>query len=361
MLRFKWFFSFLNFPIVEDSGGSEYVAAVDEPVEAEQSPQDAVLADLGLDDGETASPSEGKPEEASTSVDEKPADAPAEDVEKPVDEAEKKPESLTDADLAPLDSKNPKTNERFQKVTEGYKQEKQRADTLAADNQRLNESFEAFRQLGYNDEYAAQDLVNFSEYRKVIYSGDEKAFQQIISDQIKQFETVHGKRVSISASTLDDFPDLKEKVEAFELDEDLAREVARNRKIQERANRDSDIRNQQQQSLQQQQQALHQSFSAVEAMQANWQKNDPDFIAILPHLRPMMGEIGELTKKGVYSVTQWPQLLDMQYRSLKKALSESRQVRVDDTPLRGNGHQGGRPAPSSPQEAVLQELGLDGE
>ena len=357
MLRFNWLLSFLNFSIIDDGGGSE-AAAIVEPsqTEEQESPQDAVLADLGLDDG---SPVEDQTKEEPVTDDKPVEEAVIDDADKPVEE--EKPASLTDADLAPLDSKNPKTNERFQKVTEGYKQEKQRADTLAADNQRLSDSFEAFRQLGYNDEYAAQDLVNFSEYRKVIYSGDEKAFQQIISEQIKQFETVHGKRVSISASTLDDFPDLKEKVEAFELDEDLAREVARNRKIQERANRDSDIRNQQQQSLQQQQQALHQSFSAVEAMQANWQKNDPDFIAILPHLRPMMGEIGELTKKGVYSVTQWPQLLDMQYRSLKKALSESRQVRVDDTPLRGNGHQGGRPAPSSPQEAVLQELGLDGE
>jgi hypothetical protein len=357
MLRFKWFFSFLNFPIVEDGGGSEDVATVDEPVEVAQSPEEAVLADLGLDDGATANPSEGKPEEAATSVDEKPVEAaPAEDVEKPAEGTEKNPETLTDADLAPLDSKNPKTNERFQKVTEGYKQEKQRADTLAADNQRLNESFDAFRQLGYSDEYAAHDLVNFAEYRKAIYSGDEKAFQQIISEQLKQFETAHGKRVSISASTLDDFPDLKEKVEALELDEDLAHEVARNRKIQERANRDNEIRGQQQHSQQQQQEELQKSFYSVETMQANWQKNDPDFSAILPHLRSQMEEIG-----ANYPPAMWPKLLDMQYKSLKKALSEYRQVRVDDTPLRGNGHQGGRPAPSSPQEAVLQELGLDGE
>ena len=363
MFKLRWMFPFFLCVlfIADNEGGAPDDKATDAPGEEQdtQSPEDAVLDAIGLnDEADTAAPEtvatvdtgetkpEGEPEES------KPEETAS---EKPEAEAQSKPQdALTDADLAPLDSKNPKTNERFQKVTEGYKQEKQRADSLQEEVLRYQQSFDSLRQLGYTDEGAAHDLVNFSEYRKAIYSGDEKTFARIIGEQIKQFETLYGKRISVSASALDDHPDLLEKVTALELDESTALELARSRSLQNRISREAENRTQHQQSAEAQSQELDGAVEAVQQMQNKWQSNDPDFPAILPHLQPMMTEIGRS-----YPPALWPQLLDLQYKALKKALASSQSHGRNNTPLRGHGHQGARPAPATPQEAVLQELGLD--
>jgi DNA-binding transcriptional regulator of glucitol operon len=359
MLKFNWFISFLSFfaiAIAEDGGGSTVEeSSQDEQQEEAQSTEEAVLDAIGL--GEEEPSAEGGQVDA-PNADEKPAEADAPVENKPeVEQAEKKHDGLTDADLAPLDSKNPKTNERFQKVTEGYKQEKAQRESLQAEVSRYQQSFDSLRQLGYADEGAAHDLVNFSEYRKAIYSGDENTFSKIISDQIKQFESLYGKKISISSSALDDHPDLKEKVDALDIDESTALELVRSRELQARINREAQNRTQAQQTEAERTQELSGVVASVEQLQENWQRNDPDFPAILPHLQPLMAEIG-----SKYPPALWPQLLELQYKSLKKALSESQSAsRGNNTPLRGNGRQGAKPAPSSPQEAVLQELGLDGD
>lgn len=373
-MKFNWILvllNFLTFSIVDGEGGG----ATDAPLETDaadkdvaddtgsgtdtveaESPQDAVLEELGLadnsdkqDEGSATSGESGATDKALT--DEEKATAEAVKAE-----ADKKQEGITDADLEPLNSKNPATNERFQKITEGFKTEKARADSLAQENERYKGSIDSFRQLGFTDETAASDLIEFSGYRHTLATGDEKAFAEIIGNQIKQFEALHGKKVSINASVLSDFPDLQSKVENLEIDEDTAHEVARARKLQERTNRDAQQNKQNQQQVQSTQAALDTAVADVETLQANWLKTDPDFNVILPHLQPQLTEIGKN-----YPPHLWAKTLEIQYKSLKKALVEQNAGRNTQQPLRGNAHQIGRAAPSSPSEAVLQELGLNAE
>lgn len=324
-------------------GGASEVA------EETATPEAAVLEELGIADAvaesQQASPEAGKPAEQ-----EEPQPAEPKPEEKQPDE--KKADGLTEADLAPLDSKNQSTNERFRKVTEGYKQEKQRADTAEAEALRYKESFESLRQLGYNDAAAADDLVEFSAFRKALQAGDEQAVRQAISNTIKMFEAAHGKRITIQASVLDDFPDLKQQVGDLEITEQAALELARSRRIQERASRESQQLRQEQDASAAHQQAIQQSVSSVQQMQANWEQTDPDFKALLPHLRAQMESVAR-----EFPPEQWPRVIEMQYRSLKAALA-GQQRSAAPAPLRGNGHMAGRPAPSNPEEAVLQELGL---
>lgn len=325
--------------------------------ESTTTPENAVLEELGIADAvaDSAEPVETKGAEETQAEAEPGAEETTEakaDEVKP--EEQKKLEGLTDADLAPLDSKNQSTNERFRKVTEGYKQEKQRADSAQADAQRYKDSFESLRELGYSDAAAADDLVEFSAFRKALVSGDAQTVRQSISNVVKMFEANHGKRLSVAASALDDFPDLKKQVDEFDMPEETALELVRSRKIQERAQREAGQREALSEERSITEQAIVQSVDAVKQMQAGWEKSDPDFKVLLPHLRAQMEEVARN-----FPAQQWPQIVEMQYKSLKKALTEQAAQRTTSTlPLRGTGHQVGKPAPATPQDAVLQELGL---
>jgi len=366
------FLQFLTFSIVPEEGGGgdddqddTVTGGDDTATGSDENPVDAVLEELGLDegggDGADKDKPDGEQEAGKTAAVAGETDKDkvelTEEQKAAAAAAETAKGAITDADLAPLNSRNPDTNERFRKVTEGYKQEKERSSKLEVENTRYKESFDSLRQLGFQDESAAHDLVEFASYRHILATGDAEAFAKVVGTQIKQFEAMHGKRVTISASALDDHPELKAQVEALELDEGLAIEIAQKRNIEARATRDQQQRQQQQQTTNQSQEALNDAVAEVTALQNTWQATDPDFPAILPHLQPLLADIGKS-----YTPNLWAKTLELQYKSLKKALVESKtNSRGSNLPLRGNGHRQGQAAPSTPQEAVLQELGLDGE
>lgn len=262
--------------------------------------------------------------------------------------------AITDDDLKPLEGAKASTQERFQKITEGYKTEKARADTLAEENSRYKESFDSLRQLGFNDEAAANDLVEFSSYRQALAAGNVEQFQQILSAQIKQFQDLHGKPVQIGGSIINDHPDLQQKLENMEIDETTALEVARARNLQNRASRETQRQNEQMQASQQSVQVVNDAVGQVVAMEENWRKTDPDFNAILPELKDSIVEI-----RSKMHPSQWPVAIEMQYKAIKKALALRETQNRQTTPLRGNSHMSGNRQPTNMQEAVLQEMGFE--
>ena len=271
-------------------------------------------------------------------------------------EDQKVPDSnkaITEDDLKPLEGAKASTQERFQKITEGYKTEKARADTLAEENTRYKESFDSLRQLGFTDEAAANDLVEFSNYRQVLASGNVEQFQQIMAAQIKQFQELHGKHVHVGASIISDHPDLQQKLENLEIDEQTALEVARARNLQERASRETQRQQEVSQSAQQTQQAIDQAVNQVVALETQWRNNDPDFTAILPALSEAIVDI-----RRNFHPTQWPVAIEMQYKAIKKAHAASVTQSRQTTPLRGNSHMSGSRQATSLQDAVLQEMGM---
>ncbi len=354
-------FYFTRLSVVEEGGGAQseaFAQTTDTVAATQETPEDAVLSELGLSD-EPKEQAEYSDAGASGAVDDGEKAKPEEEVsaEQKVDaekpEPEKK-EALSDADLAPLDSKNPKTNERFQKVTEGYKQEKQRADTALADVEKYKSSFESLKSLGFNDAQAADDLVMFAGFRNVVASGDVDTFKQVIASQIKQFEQMHGKRVAIDVSALDDHDDLKQKVKNFELPEDVALEVARTRATQAREEQNKKSLESQQAEQQQRNEVMNSSIAQVNAMEANWKKTDPDASALLPHLKAQMERIAK-----TFPPEQWPAVIEMQYQSLKGAMAQTVSRDTVSRPLRAAGHTAGLLEPTNPQDAVLQALGLN--
>lgn len=356
----KWILlllNFLTFSIVEDGAGvadeakPESEAEATETIVEEEAPS---VADQAWDAVENST--EVEPE---TDAVEKPEEIKVEEPEvKPETvktEEQAKPEAITEDDLKPLDSKNPKTNERFQKVTEGYKTEKARADALVQENTKYKESFDSLKQLGFSDATAAEDLVEFSAYRHVLATGDAEQFKGIIEEQIKQFESIHGKRINVNASVLDNYPDIKKQVDDLDLDENIALEVARARAVQARAERDNKLKAEGFKTQEQQQAIVSNAVEQVKALENTWRTTDPDYNVIKPHLAELINELGSR-----HAPEFWASSIELQYKTLKKALSQTARESVKKVePLRGNGHLTGKPAPTSVQEATLAAMGFD--
>lgn len=349
LFSIAWLLSFLTLSIVEGEVGASDTTdeAKDETTTEPQTLAETVLEALDADDEQEESDAVAETQVDETATDEVKAD-------EVIANTEDKPKSeITDDDLKPLDSKNANTNERFTKITEGYKQEKQRAETLESEVTKYKSSFESLKQLGFNDEAAASDLVEFSAFRHVLATGDADQFKSIIGEQIKQFELLHGKKVSFDKTgVLDDFPDLQEKVNNLELDEDTALRVARAERLNQRADRDKQNTQQRQQTDLQSQQALQSAVDEVDTLQNTWRSTDPDFSAVVKHLQPKMEQIAK-----DFPPNMWAKAIKHQYETIKETLAKSVQSSTGQ-PLRGNGNLTGKPAPTNMAEAVLQEMGM---
>jgi len=335
--------------------------------EPELSTEDLVAAEFGFDkDDPNAKVSETVAEvvddaDADTAKDKeteaKPEPLSAEDqIKKDAADAtaaEEAKKGITEDDLKPLDSKNKDTNARFTKVTEGYKAEVAKVEKLTSDLVRYEESIEGLRQLGFTDANAASDLVEFSAFRHTLATGDVDKFRAIIEQQVQQFEALHGKKVAISGSALDEYPELKAKVESLDLSEDDALEIVKGRKITERANREVQQRQQSQQSNEQIEAVREEAFTNIATMQANWKKTDPDYEAVMDELLPEMATIAKN-----FPPAQWASIIERDYKQIKKLLVQGAAKQTTD-PLRGNARMTSKTAPTSVEEAVLAEMGFD--
>lgn len=361
-------FHFTRLSIADGGGGaqpgvetslSDTGASAQDASSTPATPEDAVLSELGLSEESGAQSEDAATDAEAASTEEpggevKPKDETHDEL-KAGDSTTEKKEALSDADLAPLDSKNPKTNERFQKVTEGYKQEKARADAASAELEKYKGSFESLRSLGFQDEHAADDLVQFAGYRNILATGDVAAFREVMAAQVKQFEQMHGKRVQIEASALDDFQDLKDKVGNYEMSEDDALEIARIRTNKQRTEQAQQAQRAGQETEQARQEAIQSAIGQVGAMEAAWRKSDPDAAVLIPQLKAQMEDIARN-----FPPEQWPQIVKMQWTALKKAAAEfSNKDTSAARPLRAAGHTAGLLEPTNPQDAVLQALGLN--
>lgn len=267
--------------------------------------------------------------------------------------------TLTEEDLKPLGSRNPATNERFQKMTDGYKEQvkfneelKAEKETLTQRNNEFKESIDSLRQLGFNDEAAATDLIEFSGYRDALYKGDAEKFKSVIEAQVKQFELIHGKSIQLNTDILEGHPELRQRVENLELDVDIAREVARTRDLNARATRDRTQQTTIQQTEQQQNQEIDTAAASVQALEASWKANDPDYNAILEDLRPLMADLRQLPP------STWANTIQTQYNAIKRARVAGVKP-TNPTPLRNTGNTQGKAVPQNTQEAVLQAMGMD--
>lgn len=257
---------------------------------------------------------------------------------------DKKPETTDDLYKMP-EGLQPKSQERFTKLVESNQQKDSEIQQMREGNQWVAENFT-------KDEQGIQDLIGFAEYRNALKSGNFDAAGQLLQAQIQQFTILTGKQ--LQASPLQEFPDLQQRIDAFELDESDALEIARFRKQQAMQQGQQQQQAQHQQQQAQIQQEREKSIGSVEKMVAEWKKSDIDFPA---KEKIIDGQLKKIIKEQNPSPSQIPSIVKNLYEAIS-AVSPQRQASVN-TPLRGNGMTVGKAEPKSSLEAMAQKLGYD--
>lgn len=293
----------------------------------------------------------------------KEAEAPAAEViapeaDKPI-EAPKK--EITDKDLEPLNTGNKATNERFQRLTDGYKEKDaalieagQKFEASQAELQQHQSSFDALQQLGFNDADSAQSLIDFSQYRNAIKSGDVNTFTAMLAQEIQNFEIASGQKVNLNVSGIDKYGDLRQRVDNQELSEQDALRLARLNALEERATVNQQLQYQNNNNEQQQEQAMSHASQEITRFKDYLQKNDPDFQKVVQVLQPHLDSI-----VGNLHPSQWLNAIETNYKLTKDAMTRAQPARSTISPLRANSAAGGKPLFKTGDELAAHELSDD--
>lgn len=242
----------------------------------------------------------------------KPADKPAE------------PEDIT----AMPEGLGTKAQERFQKLAGAVK------DVSAERDQ-------ARQEVAQVRDYLQQHKVSPQQFEQAIgvlgmlNSGDLEGALKVLDEQRRHIALALGKPLP-GVDALSQFPDLKQRVDTFEIDENSAYELARSR-AQAQAQAQAQERAQQQAAqAQQSQQVFLKAQAEVDALTKRLAATDIDYPVIEEQLLPDLPAL----LQGVPPAS-WPGVVQTQYNILKRAAASFR-----------------RPAPGATQDTnVLRATG----
>ena len=315
----------------EDLIESEAVAEVEsnEPEAVESNEPETLLEAIqeGLK-AEEPEP-EAEPEEDKEEI--------AEPETKPLEEA--KPE---DED-APPEGISKKAQERFRNLTSRLKEK----DT---ELERVSNDLGGIRNMMKETGGRPEDFAKTFDYIRAINHGDFDVARNILEDQIRQFTVMTGKQFG-EVDALSQFPDLRERVNAYQMDEQTALEMARHRSAQQQQQRQVQDYQQRQQSEQQSVQVRQQAISEIDRMGAEWAKSDPDY-AMKENLITQQAKL--ISEQ--FPPQQWPAQVRLMYQTIS-SMPVQKPVTSAPAPLRASGQSAGARQPSSMLEALQNGLG----
>lgn len=277
-----------------------------------------------------------------------PAVADGADAEKKPDPAvEAKPGEHVEDDLAIPEGLSKKAQERFTTLVSRVKEREAQAHEA-------NEQIGQFREMIKSTGTTPQEFSQAIDYMRMVKHGDLEGALRIMDEQRRMISLALGKQLP-GADALEQFPDLRQRVDAYQMDEQTALELARTRHIQQQ---DQQHRQQQQETQQrgeQLQQTRQQAVSQIDQMGQQWSKTDPDFRAkediILKQL-PMIAQN--------FHPNQWAQQVRILYDTISSVPMQRTAARAP-APLRSSGQTAGARAPGSMLEALDLGLGYGGD
>ena len=286
-----------------------------------------------------------EPEESSIDEDGQPRDEQGRFAAKPEEAKPALPEPTNEPedDLAMPEGLGKKAQERFKKLTGYLHESNARVKQLEADTQQFREVLKA---TGGSPQQIGQAL----NYVGMMTRGDLEGALRLIEQERKTISLLMGKPLQ-GADTLAAFPDLRQRVDAYQMDEQAAIEIARARTMQAEQQRAVQTMQQGQQRQQVAQQEKQQAIQRIDLLNAEWSKRDPDF-AYKEDI--ILKQIPEIARN--FPPQQWPQQVAMLYQTLS-AMPAPVKPSAIPAPLRASGQSGGTKAPSSMLDAITGGLG----
>lgn len=239
-----------------------------------------------------------------------------------------------------------KAQHRFRELTHRASEAIKRAEAAEAD---VTQFREVLRQTGGT----AEDFTAAFDYITAMKRGDLQSALSMLDAQRRQISLMMGRPLP-GADPLAEFPDLRQRVEAYQMDESAAIELARARKQAEALNNQRMQSQETQQRAQATQQAKLAAMAEVDRMGAEWAARDPDYAAK-----------EEIILKQIPAIAQQfpPQMWAAQVRMLYDTMSSMPMSpppamrQATPAPLRPSGQQGGARKPASMLEALNSGLG----
>lgn len=311
--------------VTEDAVETNQVESVEsnEP----QSMLEAIQNGLKQDEPEVAAEAEAEPEPA-----------PEPEAE-PVVEAEAAPEN----DDEPPEGISKKAQERFRNIVSKVKEKEAELTAVRSD-------LDGIRTLMKDTGGTPEDFSSTFEYIRAIRSGDFDNARSILEDQIRQLSVATGKPFG-QVDPLSQFPDLRERVNAYQMDEPTALEIARSR-----SNADAQRKAEQQFNERQQQQresvnSRQSAIAEIDRLGAEWEKSDPDYAV----------KEGIITQKAKeiaanFPPSQWAAQVKLMYSAISSMPVQKTTVSAP-APLRASGQSAGARQPNSMLEALQSGLG----
>jgi len=249
----------------------------------------------------------------------------------------------TEDDLAMPEGLSQKAQERFTTLVNRVKErEAQVSETQGTITQ--------FREMIQSTGTTPQEFSQAIDYMKMVKHGDFEGALRIMDDQRRMLSIAMGRALP-SADPLANFPDLRQRVDGYQMDEQTALEIARSRVQQNHIQTAQQQQDQAQQQAQNVQQARQQAVQQIDQLGQQWAKTDPDFTVKEDIILKQLPEIARN-----FPPSQWPQQVKILYNTLS-AMPMQRQVTNTPAPLRASGQGGGARQPKTMQEAIDMQLG----
>lgn len=273
--------------------------------------------------------------------------APKKEESKPEEvKPEIKQEAKPEDEHAMPEGLSAKAQERFTSLVNKVKEKEQQFV-------QASEQLGQFRDLIQSTGASPQEFSQAIDYMRMVNKGDFEGALRLIDDQRRQISLALGKPLP-GADPLAEFPDLRQRVDSYHMDEQSAIEVARSRLMQQQSQQNQRQQNEQQQSQQMQQQTRQQAISQIDEMGKQWAKTDPDFTMKEDIILKQLPEIARN-----FPPNMWPQQVSILYNTIS-AMPMSQPARHNPAPLRPTGQTAGNRQPGSMLEAMEMGLGYSG-
>lgn len=254
--------------------------------------------------------------------------------------AEQKPENAEDLTVMP-EGLSPKAQERFQKLANNNKELQSRLEqTMSA--------VEPFREVLQNNGVTQDQFHIATGYIGMINKGDLQGALKILDEERRHIALAMGKPLA-GVDAFEQFPDLREAVETFQITEDRAMEIARSRTQQNAQQQQVQQRQAQQETQQRTQEEHNQGLKAVDDFCNSMKSKDIDYAKIESILLP---KIQEGMLQGIHP-KNWARVVRDAYQLIKDTAGTSKSNGTTTAPLRPTGSASPSQAPKSMFEAMF--------
>lgn len=236
-----------------------------------------------------------------------------------------------------------KAQERFRKLAS-------RVHEYAEAAQAAQRDIQAFREVISETGASPQDFGQALDYLRAVNRGDMQGALRMLDEQRRMISLAMGQPIP-GADALAEFPDLRQRVEAYQMDESAALEIARARVMQREQMRQHQSQQQGMQRQQAQQQERANAIGMIDQMGAQWTKSDPDYQAKESVILKQLPSIAQQFPPGM-----WAHQVRMLYDTLS-AMPMPQPARTTPAPLRASGQTAGAREPGSMLEALQSGLG----